>query len=74
MSVSITIRQKAKNPRHDHHFLILQSTKNYFNVTWIFSKIGYITLFQEPEITVGSVAPVSKICASAMLVLLTVGI
>jgi hypothetical protein len=48
--------------------------ENYLKVNCMFPNIVYITLFQEPEITVGSAAPVLKIRVSAMLLLLTVGI
>jgi len=40
----------------------------------MFPKIGYFTLFHEPAVNVSSAAPVLKICASAMLLFLTVGI
>jgi len=48
--------------------------KNYFEITCMFPKIGYFTLFHDPAVNVSSAAPVLKICASAMLLLLTVGI
>ena len=55
-------------------FLFYSPKENYLNVTGMFPKIVYITLFQEPEITVGSAAPRLKIRASAILLLRNLGI
>jgi hypothetical protein len=55
-------------------FLFYIPNENYFKITCLFPKIGYITLFQEPEVTVSNAAPVLKIRASSMLLLLTAGI